>query len=63
MRPLLRKLFGILMGILLALMILLAAALVQKTVQEDSLLWDCYLMGNHQCGNVDQVAGFIMGRK
>ena len=61
MRPLWRNLFGILFGILLALAILLAVALVQETVNEDSLLWNCYLMGNHQCGNVDHITGFILG--
>jgi hypothetical protein len=38
------------------------ATLGVGTIQEDSLLWNCYLMGNRQCGDVSHVAGFILGR-
>ena len=51
-------------GILAAMAILAAIALAGPFVHEDSLLWNCYLMGNHQCGNADQVVGFItLGQK
>ena len=71
MKPLWRNLFGIpsttlrtgLFGTLLVLTILLAAALFTAWGHEDSMLWNCYLMGNHQCGNADHILGFILGRR
>lgn len=29
-------------------------------IREDSLMWNCYLMGNHQCGDVRHILGFIL---
>jgi hypothetical protein len=50
--------------ILVALAASIAVVTIGATlfVHEDSMLWNCYLMGNHQCGDVQHVAGFIMGR-
>ena len=60
-------LVGILtLAILVGGLVTLAIATVTLfvvSVPEDSLLWNCYLMGNHQCGNADQVVGFILGGK
>jgi hypothetical protein len=50
--------------VLVALVASIAVTTIAATqfVSEDSMLWNCYLMGNHQCGEVNHVAGFIVGR-
>jgi hypothetical protein len=45
------------------LIVLLALAIINSlSTAEDSMLWNCCLMGNHQCGDVRQIAGFILRR-
>jgi hypothetical protein len=29
------------------------------SAQEDEILWNCYLKGNHSCGNVQPTTGFV----
>jgi hypothetical protein len=33
-----------------------------QLISEDSVLWTCYLMGNHQCGEARHIAGFLIGK-
>jgi hypothetical protein len=59
-----RCLFGILvLAALMVLVTIVIAQVLEGVAREDSLFWNCYLMGNHQCGNVDQVVGFTLGRE
>lgn len=29
------------------------------TAEEDDLAWNCYLKGNHECGNSQPTTGFV----
>ena len=56
----------IVVAILASMAILAAIVLASPFIHEDSFLWNCYLMAlsvakGHQCGNADQVVGFILG--
>jgi hypothetical protein len=61
-RVIVRSTLNITLSMTVALIMLLTLGAAGIFVHEDSLLWNCYLMGNHQCGDVSHLAGFILGK-
>jgi hypothetical protein len=51
----------ILVGIV-TLVVIISAVAATQFIHEDSMLWNCYLMGNHQCGEANNFVRFILGK-